>query len=143
MPSISLFILRHPSNPRQLFKMDVGEDLIWDNDSESKEFAQAQDQEMSIIFRYSLNPTLLQSLPSWIVTGYHDLPAEACETFPNRASMREALYSSIRGVWDQCIGYPSVTVPDVTVVIYEDAQRQNQWRISHESLYNQYVESCG
>ncbi len=55
--------------------------------------------------------------------------------------MREALYSSIRGVWDQCIGHPSVTAPDVTVEIYEDAERQNQWRISHESLYKQYVES--
>ncbi len=66
---------------------------------------------------------------------------DACETFPNRASMREALYSSIRGVWDQCIGHPSVTAPDVTVEIYEDAERQNQWRISHESLYKQYVES--
>ena len=30
---------------------------------------------------------------------------------------------------------------DVTVEIFEDAQRQNQWRISHESLYNHYVES--
>ena len=97
---------------------------------------------MSIIFRYSLNPKFPQSLPSRIVTCYHDLPAEACETFPNRASMREALYSSIRDMWDQFIGHPSVTAPDVVVVeIYEDAERQNQWRISHESLYNQYVES--
>ncbi|KAL8809761.1 MAG: hypothetical protein Q9200_003131 [Gallowayella weberi] len=55
--------------------------------------------------------------------------------------MREALYSSIRGVWDQCTRHPSVTAADVTVEIYEDAERQNQWRISHESLYNQYVES--
>ncbi len=55
--------------------------------------------------------------------------------------MREALYSSIRGMWDQCIGHPCVTAPDVIVEIYEDVERQSQWRISHESLYNQYVES--
>ena len=28
-----------------------------------------------------------------------------------------------------CIGYPSVTAPDVTVEIYEDTEQQNQWRI--------------
>lgn len=122
--------------------MDVGVDLIWGDDSESEVFAQAQTQGMCVIFRYSLNPKLPQSLPSRIVTCFHDLPVnDTCETFPDRASMREALYSLIRGVWDQCIGHPSVTAPDVTVAIYEDAEQQNQWRISHESLHNQYVES--
>ena len=121
--------------------MDVEGDLIWGNDDESEVFAQAQSREMSIIFRYSLNPKLPQSLPNRIVTCFHDLPAEACETFPNRASMREALYSSIRGMWVQCTRHLSVTTPDVIVEIYEDAERQIKWRISHESLYNQYVES--
>ncbi|KAL8724400.1 MAG: hypothetical protein Q9166_007971 [cf. Caloplaca sp. 2 TL-2023] len=55
--------------------------------------------------------------------------------------MREALYSSIREVWVQCSRHPSVTAPDITVQIYQDAQRHIQWRISHESLYNQYVAS--
>jgi dolichyl-phosphate-mannose--protein O-mannosyl transferase len=54
--------------------------------------------------------------------------------------MRQALYSSIRGAWDQCMRHPSATAPDATVEIYKDKERQNQWRISHESLYNQYVE---
>lgn len=122
--------------------MDVEGDFIWGDDSESEVFAQAQSQDMCLIFRYSLNPKLPESLPSRIVTCFHDLPTEdACKTFPNRASMREALYSLIRGVWDQCIRHPSVTARDVTIEIYEDAERQNQWRISHEGLYNQYVES--
>lgn len=122
--------------------MDVEGDLIWGDDSESEVFAQAQSRDVCIIFRYSWNPKFPQSLPSRIVTCFHGLPAEdACETFPNRGSMREALYSSIRGVWDQCTRHPSVTAADVTVEIYEDAERQNQWRISHESLYSQYVES--
>ena len=124
--------------------MDVDRDLIWGNDGESEVFAQAQSQAqsqaMSIIFKHSLNPKLPQSLPSRVVTCYHELPAEACETFPDLTLMREALWSSIRGVWDQCIRHPSVAAPDVTVEIYEDGERQ-QWRISHESLYNQYVES--
>ncbi|KAL9019359.1 MAG: hypothetical protein Q9185_003345 [Variospora sp. 1 TL-2023] len=122
--------------------MDVGGDFIWGDDSESEVFAQAQSRDVCIIFRYSWNPKFPQSLPSRIVTCFHGLPAEdACETFPNRGSMREALYSSIRGLWDQCTRHPSVTAADVIVEIYEDAERQNQWRISHESLYNQYVES--
>ena len=121
--------------------MDVEEDLIWGNDDESEVFTQVQSQDVSLIFRYSLNLKLPRSLPSRIVTCFHDLPVDACETFPNRASMREALCSSIRGMWDQCIGHPSVTALDVIVEIYEDVERQSQWRISHESLYNQYVES--
>ena len=122
-------------------QMDVEVDLIWGDDGESKVFAQAQSQEMCVIFKYSLNTRLPESLPSRIVTRFHDLPADNnCESFPDRASMREALYSSVRGVWDQCIWHPSITAPDVTVEIYEDAEQQSQWRISHESLYNQYVE---
>lgn len=31
--------------------------------------------------------------------------------------------------------------PDVTVKIYDDTERQIQWRISHEGLYESYVES--
>lgn len=45
--------------------------------------------------RCSWNPKFPQSLPSRIVACYHNLPAEdACETSPNQASIREALYSS-------------------------------------------------
>lgn len=66
---------------------------------------------------------------------------DVCETFSNRASMREALYSSIREIWNQCIEHSSVTTLNITVEIYENAERQNQWRISHESLYKQYVKS--
>lgn len=120
--------------------MGVEGALIFAGDSESEVFAQAQSQEISIIFRYALNPKFPQSLPSRIVNCFHDLPVEACETFPHRASMREAVWSSIRGVWDQCIGHPSIAAPDVTVEIYEDAKQQ-QWRISHEGIYTQYVES--
>lgn len=55
--------------------------------------------------------------------------------------MRKALYSSIHRVWNQCTKHPSCTAPDVTIEIYEDAEGQDQWRISHEGLYNSYVQS--
>ncbi|CAD6591756.1 MAG: hypothetical protein ASARMPREDX12_005406 [Alectoria sarmentosa] len=119
---------------------DVGGDLIWGDDEESQVFAQAQSHDScTIIFRYALNPKYPQSLSNRIVTCFHQLPAkDASETFASRAAMREELYSSIRQVWDQCIVHPFITAPDVTVEIYEDAQGYVQWRICHESLYNQY-----
>ena len=121
--------------------MDVECDLIWGDDNESEVFAQAQSHGFCLIFRYSLNLKLPQSLQSRIVTCYHDLSAkDTSETFLNRASMRKALYSSLREIWDQCVLHPSVTAPDVTIEIYEDVERQYHWRISHESLYKQYLE---
>jgi hypothetical protein len=77
-----------------------------------------------------------------MVTCYHDLPTnDANKTFSNRASMREALYSSIRRVWPQCTLHPSIATVDVTVEIYEDTEGHDQWRVSHESIYNLYIES--
>jgi len=122
--------------------MGVEADLIWGDDDESEVFVQAQNHNLCIIFRYSLHAKLPRSLPSRIVNCFHCLPvSDTAETFSNREKMREALYTSIRRVWDQCINHPSITAPDVTVEIYEDTKKQNQWRISHESLYERYVGS--
>ncbi len=116
--------------------MDIGVDLIRGDDSESEVFAQAQSKDLSLIFRYFLNPKLPQSLSSRVVNCYCNLSLkDASETFSERAAMPEAL------VWDQCAMHPSISAPDVTIEIYEDAERKDQWRISHESLYKQYVES--
>lgn len=43
--------------------------------------------------------------------------------------------------WGLCTEHPFVTAPDVTVGIYEDAKQQMHWRVSHESLYDQYMTS--
>ncbi len=127
---------------RVLFRMNIGMNLIWDDDSEFKVFAQAQSKDLSLIFRYSLNPKLSQSLSSRVVNSYYNLSSKnASETFSDRAAMPEALYFSICWVWDQCAMHSSISTSNVTVEIYEDAERQNQWRILHESLYKQYVES--
>ncbi len=34
-----------------------------------------------------------------------------------------------------------ILMSNITFEIYENAERQNQWRISYESLYRQYIES--
>jgi serine/threonine protein kinase len=98
--------------------------------------------DLCLIFRFTLNNKFPQSPPSRIVTCYHGLPVnDVNETFSDRASMRKALYSSIRRVWPQCILHPSITAVDATVEIYEDTERQDQWRVSHESVYKLYIES--
>jgi len=122
--------------------MGIKGDLIWGDDDESEVFAQAQTHDLCLIFRYSLHAKLPQSLPSRVANCFHCLPVNhTAETFSDREKMREALYTSIRRVWDQCANHPSITAPDVIVEIYEDTKTQNQWRISHESLYEKYVES--
>ncbi|KAI4114213.1 MAG: hypothetical protein LQ345_004977 [Seirophora villosa] len=115
--------------------MEVEGDIIWGNDTESEVFAEAHDRDRCIIFGYSWKPKSPQSLVTRIVTCYYDLPVEdPGHTFLDIASMREALWSSIREVWDQCSRQPSITAADITVENSEDAQRQYQWRISHESF---------
>lgn len=126
----------------QPFEMGIEGDLVWGGDDESEVFAQAQNNDLCLIFRYSLHSKLPWSLPSRIVNCFHCLQVEdRKETFVDRDEMRKALYSSIHRVWDQCAKHPSITSPDVTIEIYEDAEGQDQWRISHESLYKLYVES--
>jgi len=96
--------------------MGVEGDLIWGDDDESEVFAKAQNHDLCLIFRYSLHPKLPQSLPNRIVNCFHCLPVnDTAETFSDREKMREALYTSIRRVWNQCANHPSITTPDVTV----------------------------
>jgi hypothetical protein len=122
--------------------MEVQGDLIWGNDSESEVFAEAHSMDLCPVFRFALKNTFRRGLPSRIVMCYHDLPTnDANETFSDRASMREVLYSAIRRVWPQCTLHPSIAAVDVTVEIYEDTERQDQWRVSYESIYKLYIES--
>ena len=56
--------------------------------------------------------------------------------------MKHYILQSVKcGISAHCAAHPSITALDVIVEIYEDSKRQNQWRISHESLFEKYVES--
>jgi len=122
--------------------MGIEGDLIWGDDDESEVFAQAQDHDLCLIFRYFLHAELPQSLPTRIVNCFHCRPVkDSTETFSDRAEMRKALYSSIHRIWDRLAKHPSIKAPDVIIEIYEDTKGQYQWRISHESLYESFVES--
>lgn len=69
--------------------LDVQSDLIWGDDEEIQVFASAHSLDScTIIFRYALSPKYPASLPSRIVTCFHELPAKDSETFPSRAAMR-------------------------------------------------------
>lgn len=122
--------------------MDVDGDFIWGDDCATEVFAQAHNPDLCLIFRFVWNRSQPCALSTRIVTCYHDLPAcQADETFSDRASMREALYSLIRSVWPQCTRHPAIAAADVTVEIYQDTTGQNQWRVCHESTYKLYIES--
>jgi hypothetical protein len=122
--------------------MEVQGDLIWGDDHSSEVFAEAHCMDLCLIFRFALNTKLARSLPSRIVTCFHDLPTnDASETFSNRASMREAIWSSVRKAWPECTLYPSISAVDVVAEIYEDAEQHDQWRVSHESSYKIYIGS--
>ena len=122
--------------------MDIEGDFIWGDNADSHVFTHIHNSKMSVIFRFSINPALPLSLPTCIVNCFHKIPVkDAHETFENRAAMRKAIYSSIRRIWHQCASHPSIAAPDVTIESYEDAEQEQQWRISHEGVYNQYIRS--
>lgn len=108
--------------------MEVQGDLIWGDDHSSEVFAEAHSMDLCIIFRFTVNARYARSLPTRIVTCFHDLPTnDASETSSNRALMREAIWSSIRKAWPVCTLHPSISAVDVTVEIYGDAEQDAQW----------------
>lgn len=103
--------------------------LVWGDDDESEVFAvaQAQNHDLCLIFRYFLHSIPRQSLPSRIVNCFYCLSVnDIAKTFSDREMMREALYTSIRQLWDLCATHPSITALDVIVEIYEDDKGQNR-----------------
>lgn len=114
---------------------------IWGDDRGFQVFSEAFCRGLRIIFRFSTDPTFRQSIQSRIVTCYHGNPAaDATETFVNTRKMREAVSLSIANVWDRCSYHPCIINPDVVVEIYEDEHSRLQWRLSHLSVYEDYLE---
>lgn len=113
----------------------------WGDDRGFQVFAEACCRGLHIIFRFSTDPTFRRSIQSRIVTCYHGNPAaDTTETFVDMDTMREEVWWSIANVWDSCSRHPSVKTPDVVVEIYEDEHDRLQWRLSHLSVYVDYLE---
>ena len=123
--------------------MDLEGYLIWGDDDEATVFAQAQNGNLRLIFKFSSNQQRRESIPSKIVTCFHDIEtSNPKETFPDMNAMREEVWSSIRQVWDQCATDPDVRAPDTIVEIDEDSTGSIQGHLYHEtSMYQSYTGS--
>ena len=121
--------------------MEVRTSLITGDDDETAVFALSFTESLFLIFKFCLDPRMPTSVPSRIVTCFHDLTAKDEKTsFPNRDLMRQAIYSLIGQVWPQCAIHPSVKLPDVVIEIYEKRLGGTQWRVSHEGTYGQFLD---
>ncbi|KAH8744314.1 kinase-like domain-containing protein [Diaporthe sp. PMI_573] len=121
----------------ELQALGVTGEWIWGDDAESIVFAQAFGKGRTIIFRFSLNSNYADVLPTRLVNCYHghDVPSPQA-SFPDRPSMRAALWSAIASVWRECSELPDAGDPDTIVDIFG----YGSWKICHETLFNNYVD---
>ncbi|KAI1175975.1 kinase-like domain-containing protein [Nemania sp. FL0916] len=123
---------------------------IWGNDLETVVFAQAFGHEKTLIFRFTLDNTQpSQSLTTRIVNCYHDLAVHSpSATFPNRLSMRMAIWSAVATVWSECSDNPTVQDPDIVIDVYDldstdfgstDLPLRTAWALCRENLFNDYI----
>jgi hypothetical protein len=122
--------------------MEITTGLIWGDDDETTTFARSFNADFCLIFRFSLDAHFPHSLSSRIAACFHDLPVQdEHQSFADRESMRKAVRSLIHQVWPHCTMEPSIRLQDVVVDIYEDSKQQVQWRVCHEAIFTQYIES--
>lgn len=92
-------------------------DCIWRAKREFEVFAEACNNGLRILSRFSMDPSLRQSAQIRIAAHCHERPVlDIAETFPDQK------------------------MPDVVVEIYEDAARRCRWTVSHMSVYEDYSE---
>lgn len=119
---------------------------IWGNDLETIVYAQAFGHGKTLIFRFAQNShQRSQSLTTRIVNCYHDLTVDSTSaTFPNRPSMRTALWSAIASVWVECSEQPTVRDPDVIIDVHDigstDLASRITWSICHDNIFNHYID---
>ena len=126
--------------------LGVSGEWIWGNDLEMIVFAQAFGYGKTLIFRFTLeSEQQSQSLATRIVNCYHDRTIESTNaTFPNRPSMRTAIWSAIAAVWIECCEQSAVKDPDVIIDVYDtesaDLPSRITWRICHDDIFNEFVD---
>lgn len=126
--------------------LGVWGEWIWGNDMETIVFAQAFGCGKTLIFRFALDSNQRsQSLTTRIVNCYHDLTVHSMSaTFPNRVSMRVAIWSAIATVWAECSEQPTTDEPDVIIDLKDigltDGPSFVTWSIHHDDLFNHFVD---
>ena len=126
--------------------LGVSGEWIWGNDLETIVYAQAFGHGKTLIFRIAHDShQRSQSLTTRIVNCYHDLTVDSTSaTFPNRSSMRIAIWSAVATVWAECSEQPTVRDPDVIIDVYgfgsTDLASRITWSICHDDIFNNYID---
>lgn len=126
--------------------LGVWGEWIWGNDIETIVFAQAFGCGKTLIFRFALDSNQRsQSLTTRIVNCYHDLTVDSLSaTFPNRVSMRVAIWSAVATVWAKCGEQPTIEGPDVIIDVQDIGMTDDPscvtWTIHHDDLFNNFVD---
>lgn len=121
--------------------MEITTTLISGNDNETAVFAEAYSGDLSLVFRFDLDVSQPLSTSSRIVTCFHELHVDEKKTFPDRESMRQAVYDLISHVWLICASDPLTRLPDVVIHIRQDDRGEIACTISHESVFRRYLAS--
>lgn len=126
--------------------LGVWGEWIWGNDLETIVYAQAFGHGKTLIFRFAQDShQRSQSLTTRIVNCYHGLTVDSTSaTFPNRLSMRIAIWSAIATVWAECSEQPTVEDPDVIIDVYDtgstDLLSRMTWSICHDEIFNYFID---
>ena len=126
--------------------LGVSGEWIWGNDHETIVFAQAFGLGKTLIFRFTLDSKQQSpSLATRIVNCYHDRTVDTTSaTFPNRPTMRTAIWSAIAAVWAEYNEQPAVKDPNVIIDIYDTESAalpsRTTWSICHDDLFNDFVD---
>lgn len=118
---------------------------IWGDDLGTIVFAQDFGIGKTSIFRFAADNTQPQSLMTGIVNCYHDLDTDDINgSFPNRASMRIAIWSVVAIAKAECCDKPDAEDLDVIIDVYEDRSTASSpkiaWSICHEVLFNDCID---
>ncbi|KAL6796390.1 putative serine/threonine protein kinase, variant 1 [Trichoderma sp. SZMC 28013] len=122
--------------------MEISTTLISGNDDETAVFAESHTGDLSLVFRFNLDVSQPFSTNSRIAACFHEIEVgDEKKTFSDRESMRQGIYDLISHVWPLCASNPSICLPDVIVYIQQDDYGETTFRISHESVFREYLAS--
>ena len=114
---------------------------IWSNQPGVRVFVEAFSRGLRIIFQFTYNRDQPQGIPSRLVNFYHKKPvATATETYVGYDEMGKVVWEVLSRVWNSCSKHMCIRMPDVMVEIFEDPDRELQWYLFHNTLYELYLE---
>lgn len=125
-----------------LLALGVSPDSIWGDEDETIVYAQTFGKGRAHIFRFHLNTdNPPQSLPSWVVSCYHDLEvSDEAFTFQDRSAMRSAIWSAMAKVWCSCTDEPAANEPGAVIDLASNESGEPIGLAYREPLFTQYLD---